>query len=156
MIAPSPPASDPPVTFDLDGYVPFFITAIANRWTATSSRRYLREFGIGVVEWRVLASLAARDQASSADVVTLVGMDAAAVSRAMRALERRGLVEPVKGRFVGRTKPYRMTAAGERLCLAVRDLALSREAVLLGGLDASDRSELLRLLRLLHSRLGDL
>jgi DNA-binding MarR family transcriptional regulator len=146
----------PDVSIDLDRYVPFYVTAIANRWTSISSQDYLREFGIGIAEWRVLASLDARGSATSLDIVTLVGMDGGAVSRAIRALERKELVVPVKGRFIGRTKPYAMTKQGKTLSGAVRARALEREAMLLQDLDDSERAELLRMLRLLHGRLADL
>lgn len=141
------------VAFDLDTYTPFYLSGIANRWTSTSSRTYLRRFGVGIVEWRVLAALAATNAASSHDVVSLIGMDPASVSKAMRALEQRGAVEPVTGRFAGRTKPYRLTADGARLFQTIHEVAREREAALLSGLDAEDRETLLRLLRHLHANL---
>ena len=143
-------------SIDLDRYVPFYITAIANRWTSSSSRDYLSTFGVGIAEWRVLASLDARGSATSLDIVNLVGMDGGAVSRAIRALEKKGFVVPVKGRFVGRTKPYAMTTTGEALSAAVRARALEREALLLQDLSEADKSKFLRLLRLVHGRLADL
>jgi DNA-binding MarR family transcriptional regulator len=166
MSSDAPNPNEPPAAGDavpgregsihLDQYVPFYVTAIANRWTSASSRDYLREFGIGIAEWRVLASLDARGSATSLDIVHLVGMDGGAVSRAIRALEDKCFVAPVQGRFPGRSKPYRMTPEGETLSIAVRARALEREGVLLQDLDDADTRELLRLLRLLHGRLDAL
>ena len=141
---------------ELDQYAPYFLGAIANRWTAASSRRYLREFGVGIAEWRVLASLRSLGQATSLDAANLTGMDPAAVTRALTQLQDKGCAEPVVGRFVGRAKPFALTGKGMALYADMRRVALEREAVLLQDLSEADRNELLRLLRLLHGRLAEL
>jgi DNA-binding MarR family transcriptional regulator len=141
---------------ELDQYAPYFLGTIANRWTAASSRRYLREFGVGIAEWRVLASLRSLGQASSLDAANLTGMDPAAVTRALTQLQEKGWAEPVAGRFIGRTKPFALTEKGVALYAEMRRVALEREAVLLQDLTEDDRKELLRLLRLLHARLPEL
>jgi len=141
---------------DLNEYVPYFLGAISNRWTSTSSRLYLREFGVGIAEWRVLASLRTLGNASSLDAANLTAMDPAAVTRAMGQLQQKGCVMPVAGRFVGRTKPFALTGKGEELYEAIRRIAVEREAILLQDLTARERDELLRMLRILHGRLGEL
>ena len=141
---------------ELDQYAPYFLGTIANRWTAASSRRYLREFGVGIAEWRVLASLRTLGQATSLDAANLTGMDPAAVTRALTQLQEKGCAEPVAGRFIGRTKPFALTDQGMALYADMRRVALEREAVLMQDLTETDREELLRLLRLLHRRLPEL
>jgi DNA-binding MarR family transcriptional regulator len=141
---------------DLDHYAPYFIGSISNRWTAASSRRYLKDFGVGIAEWRVLASLRTLGQATSLDAANLTGMDPAAATRALAQLEAKQCVAPVAGRFVGRTKPFALTDKGLTLYGQMRRVALDREAVLLQDLTAADRQELLRLLSLLHGRLAEL
>lgn len=139
---------------DLRDYFPFFLGTISNRWTTTSSRIYLDRFGIGIGEWRVLASIRSLEQASSQAIVNLIAMDPAAVSRSMAKLESGGFVEPVKGKFAGRTKPYTLTEAGIELHARISDLALQREDQLLSGLDAQEREGLLRLMRKVNEQLG--
>lgn len=141
---------------ELDHYVPYFLGAISNRWTAASSRRYLRDFGVGIAEWRVLASLRTLGQATSLDAANLTGMDPAAVTRALTQLQQKHYAGPVPGRFMGRTKPFALTDEGVALYAEMRRVALEREAVLLQDLSAAERRELLRLLRLLHARLPEL
>lgn len=138
---------------DLAHYVPHYLITIANRWTATSSRTYLRRFGIGIVEWRVLASLGARKVASSLDIVQLIGTDAASVSKAVRSLEARGSIVPIQGKFVGRTKPYALTPAGQELFAQICDLALERERMLLAPLSGDERAQLIALLSKLYMQL---
>lgn len=155
MAETSPRAGQGP-GLDLAQYLPFYLIAIANRWTASSSRAYLRRFGIGIVEWRVLSSLGARKVASSLDVVQLVGTDPASVSKAVKNLEKLGHIVPVDGRFVGRTKPYTLTNTGQALFEEMRTLALQREQVLLDPLTSEERSQLLSLMAKLHGQLPKL
>ena len=105
---------------DLTRYAPFYWTAIANRWTAASSRLYLDRFGVGVVEWRILATLAALGTATSLDAARLAELDPGAANRAMNKLDQAGLVVAVPGKFVGRSKPFAMTEAGISLLKAPR------------------------------------
>ena len=146
-------ASDP---IDLDGYFPFLLGTISNRWTTTSSRTYLEKFGVGIGDWRVLASIRALDAASSQEIVGLISMDAAAVSRSVAKLDKDGYVRPVQGRFVGRTKPYELTDKGRDLYAQLRDVALAREDQLLGALSTDERLQLMMLMRKVMTRIGDL
>ncbi|MEY4761235.1 MAG: hypothetical protein RLZZ200_1091 [Pseudomonadota bacterium] len=141
---------------DLQGYFPYFLGTIANRWTTTSSRLYFERFGIGIGEWRVLASVFSLGQASSVEVVNLISMDAGAVSRSMRRLEQSGYVTPVEGRFSGRTKPYTLTAAGKALYAQIQRVALQREKDLLSGLTEAERRTLVELMGKVLDRLGSL
>jgi len=140
----------------LESYVPFFLGSIANKWTAVSSRAYRDRFDLGIGEWRVLASLAVKDAASSIEISKLVKMDNGAVSRSMRVLEERGLVLPLKGRFTGRTKPYLLTERGTQTFEAMKAMALEREQKLLDPLDPDQRTKLLQLLSELYRTLDDL
>ena len=149
----APMASEP---IDLDSYFPFFLGTISNRWTTTSSRIYLERFGVGIGEWRVLASIQALGAASSQQIVGLISMDGGAVSRAVARLEEDGFIQKVAGRFVGRTKPYELTEEGRDLYVAMRDVALARENQLLGALSADERLQLITLMRKVMTRMGDL
>lgn len=133
--------------FNLQGYFPYFLGTIANRWTATSSKFYLEEFGIGIGEWRVLASIQALGQASSQMVVNLISMDAGAVSRSMSKLAAEGLVELVRGQFAGRTKPFQLTDKGSEVYAQLLHAALKRENILLAEFTPAERDQLLALMR---------
>src|SRR5665213_567939 len=144
-------ASEP---IDLEDYFPFFLGTVSNRWTTTSSRIYLDRFGVGIGEWRVLASIQALGQASSQQIVGLIAMDAAAVSRAVARLEQDGFIVRVQGRFVGRTKPYQLTDEGRDLYAALREVALAREDQLLSALTPDERRTLIGLMRKVISRIS--
>lgn len=141
---------------DLSNYAPYYITTIANRWTASSSRIYQRDFGIGIAEWRVLAALSVFATATSLEIANLISMDTAAVSRATNTLLGSGHVRQVPGRFKGRNKPLELTDSGAGLYKRVRQVALRREKALLRNLGAEERSALLRALRKIHDGMSEM
>lgn len=142
--------------FDLHRFFPHLLGTVAGGWTNASSKLYLREFGIGVAEWRVLASIASLEKASSLEVVNLIAMDASAVSRSVSRLEAKKLVAPVTGKFPGRTKPFELTRAGRSLYTSMLQVALEREEILLRGLSTDERFELLRLMQKIRGNLDAL
>jgi len=146
--------ADEPI--NLQGYFPFFLGTISNRWTTTSSRLYLEKFGIGIGEWRVLASIYSLGQVSSQEVVSLISMDASAVSRAVTTLAKKGFVKPVQGKFAGRTKPYELTEKGRELYVGIQQVALRREDLLLSALSDDERRTLIELMRKVMKGLGDI
>jgi len=144
---------------DLEHYFPHYLSTISNRWMSTSSRLYLSRFGIGIVEWRVLGMLGSLDQSGSStslEIAKALSIDPGAVSRAMRNLVAKGMVEPLQGKFLGNTKPFTMTSNGRDLFRQVRAVALEREALLLQDLNDGERSQLIALLQKVFNRLDDL
>jgi len=140
----------------LNEYVPFFLGSIANRWTAVSSKAYRSKFKLGIGEWRILASLAVTVEATALEITTLLKMDSGHVSRAMRVLEKRKLVQPVPGRFAGRNKPYMLTEQGVVAFSEMKTMALAREQKLLAPLDDEQRKLLLDLLGHLYGHLDEI
>lgn len=141
---------------DLESYFPFFLGTVSNRWTATSSRLYLGRFGIGIGEWRVLASIHFLARASSNEIVALIAMDPGAVSRSVAKLHAEGLIVAAAGKFTGRTKPFVLTAKGRKLHANLQRVALRREDALLGALSAEERRTLIELMRKVLSRIDSL
>jgi DNA-binding MarR family transcriptional regulator len=140
----------------LESYFPFLLGTIANRWTAASSREYLRDFGLGIADWRVLASLHKLGEGCANDVVELIGMDRAAVSRAVARLKSLGLIAPVETRFRRRKAPFALTDQGEETYVKIADIALNREDFLLQDLNPDERQQLLAALRKVWSRANTL
>lgn len=142
-----------PRLLNLHVYVPFYITRIANRWTATASRHYLHQFEVGVAEWGVLAGLSTYGEATSLEISNRIEMDSGAVSRAVNRLLKGGLIVTKKGRFKGRSKPVLLTAAGTRLVEQIQEHALAQEQRLLSPLTRDERKTFLQLLQKVHRSL---
>lgn len=136
-----------PLRTDFDRSVQFLVTSLANKLANASSRRWRRRFGIGLMEWRILALLRVEAEATPGRVAQVAGVDKSVVSRAVSTLERRGLIEVSGEARAGRQTRLRMTDAGA----AVHDegivLSLQAEAELLHDFSDEDRATLVALLK---------
>jgi DNA-binding MarR family transcriptional regulator len=144
------PRPDSGRSLDLDNYVPGLVTWLANKLSAGSSKLYRERHGLGVIDWRVLSTVAAESGCTAARVCQLIGLDKGAVSRSFALLSARGLV--VMG---PRAKPAHLTPAGRKVHDALLDLALAREAKLLSALSPAETAELIRLLHILLGKVPD-
>jgi DNA-binding MarR family transcriptional regulator len=144
-----PTRADPAAarSLDFDNYVPGLIAWLANKLCASASKLYRERYGLGIIDWRVLASIAAEETCNAARICQLVGLDKAAVSRSLVLLSTRGLLE-FEGHG-GRVKPVRLTPAGRALHDTILEVALAREARLLGSLKPAEIAELVRMLHIL-------
>ena len=79
-----PPTPTTQPRLDLDRYLPFGLTAIANKIARSASRVYLRRFGVGINEWRILANLRINPGVTANLICQTSGLDKAAVSRSLR------------------------------------------------------------------------
>jgi DNA-binding MarR family transcriptional regulator len=136
---------------DQETNVPALITFIANKLSSSASTAYRGELGVGLIEWRVLVQLAIEPNISANRICAIVGLDKAAVSRAVRSLADRGLVKVSADN--GRRNSLALTPAGRRLHDRGMPVARERERRLLTGLSATERDILIRLLTRLHERL---
>ena len=66
---------------DIDTYVPYFLIAVNNALSRGASARYLREFGVGVTEWRVLSWLATEPGIPASRICEVIALDKAAAKR---------------------------------------------------------------------------
>lgn len=139
-----------PQTIDRESYVLAYLNLVANGMSSLGSRRYLREFGVGINEWRVLSSLANAPGSTAGFVSDLVGIHKSVVSRSLKTLQEAGLVghDPELGR-----RRLFLTAAGAALHDKIIPVALEREALLLTGFDAEEAARLRDFLARMHANL---
>jgi DNA-binding MarR family transcriptional regulator len=138
---------------DPETHAAFQIVALANRISASASRSYLRQFGIGVMEWRVLALVAARPEITAGEISQVSGVDKSPVSRAVRSLGERGLVRAKADADDSRRAPLTLTAAGEALHDRMIFCSLEREDLLLAGLTLSERRSFFALMKRIASNM---
>lgn len=138
---------------DLDRYVPSLLLWLSNKVSSSASALYHERFGISVTEWRVLAYFKIHPWTTASTACELMGLDKAAVSRAIAGLLERGSLE---SRPQGLRKiEYRVTPEGGKLHNAVYRLAMAREQALLQGIDEQERDLLIALLKRMLDNLGD-
>lgn len=138
---------------DLDRFLPYRLSVLANRVSRALAARYEARFGLTIPEWRVLAVLGRDGRLSVVGIAARTSMDKVKVSRAVGALERRGLVVRERDPDDRRVTWIEQTAAGRRVYAAVAALAVDWQERWLAELDEGERQHLWRLLDHLQARL---
>jgi DNA-binding MarR family transcriptional regulator len=141
----------PVKTIDRDQYFPFFISSIANKISRGGSRVYLKLFGIGIIEWRILSVLANSPQSTANAICAAIDLDKAAASRSIQVLERLGYVGTATDPGDGRKRTVSLTSAGQALHDRAIKVALRREQLLLAGFNDAEREVFLSLLKRMHA-----
>ena len=131
--------------------ITFFVIAIANKIVASASQSYMRHFQIGIMEWRVMAQLAADPGITAKDITVVSGVTAGSVSRAIQSLLKRGYVEASDDHADNRRSLLVLTRAGRALHDRVILSSLAREHLLLSGFSAEEYRALLRFLERLNA-----
>jgi len=138
---------------DLDSYVPALLTSLSNKLSASASNCYRKNFGVGVLEWRVLAMLKVESDITAQRISQVIGLDKAAVSRALKQLQKDKYVSFIKDAKDKRSSFIRLTAEGLQLHDKIIAVALEREKLLLDGLSEENIEVLTELLRKLNTNL---
>jgi DNA-binding MarR family transcriptional regulator len=139
---------------DFDHYIPALISLLASRLVTSASALYRERFGLGVMEWRILAILVKQPGLSAREVGAIVGQDKGPISRALRELEKKGLVQ-IAFAAKGNRHELAVTAAGKKAYSASLPVALERESRLLQDFSTSERQLLTDFLKRLIDRTGD-
>lgn len=109
------------------------VTFAGNRLTREATRAYQAEFGIGVMDWRMLVMMTRSPGCSVAQAARLTGIDKAAVSRSLHRLESNGLAHSQASGGDERRKSWRLTPQGQDLHSQILPRALERQNALLQG-----------------------
>ena len=88
----------PPQALELENFLPYRLSILAQAVSESLYRLYADRFGLTVTQWRVMAALGRFAPLTASEVGQHIVMDKVAVSRAVTALLRRGLVERVTDR----------------------------------------------------------
>lgn len=152
----SPPTRDRDGTtiLDIRNYVPFLLNAVSNGWQRKTSAIYRRDFGIGILEWRIIAMLNIEPHISANRICEVVRLDKGAVSRSLHSLHERGLAEFEATESDARKRLWQLTAAGQDLHAKCMAIALACEAELIDDVAPENLEVFLRVMRKLLSNLG--
>lgn len=137
-------------TVDRSRYVPAYLALVSNPMQASGSQLYLREFGIGINDWRVLTVLGNRPGSSAAEICSWIHLDKSVVSRSLKTLQELRLVDfdPAIGR-----RSLFLTPAGAALHEKMLPIAMQRQEILLDGFSEDEVHQLLGFLERMHENL---
>ncbi len=131
---------------NLSFYATYFFTVLANKLSSGASRLYLKRFGIGIIEWRVMAMLAIEPRIAPTRISQVIGLDKASVSRESRKLEEKGYLIAGGDPTNQRRKTLELTPKGYELHDEIIQVALERERRLLSDLTSEEADLFLDLL----------
>ena len=131
----------------LDMYVPGLLLWLSNKLAGSASQVYRRQFGINVMEWRILSYLAVYQTGTGAQMSQLMGSDKAGLSRGAAVLQDKKLIKSQQGE--GRNLEFMLTAKGKAMHDRIIRLALARQDALLTGLSKSQVDDLVTYLNVL-------
>jgi DNA-binding MarR family transcriptional regulator len=129
---------------------------VNNALSSGASSLYLRRFGVGVGEWRVLSMLAVEPGIRAARICAVVALDKGAVSRSLKRLVALGCVAGAVDGGDPRARRWRLTEAGRALHDRILEVALERERRLIDGADPDDVEAFLRVMRLMRRNVDSL
>jgi DNA-binding MarR family transcriptional regulator len=141
---------------DLQRSVVVLLNFLSNRLTASGSAIYRANFGLTIMEFRLLVMLASEPDIAPARICEVMGLDMGAVSRGLRALQKRKLV---LNRPDARHPSYRiwsLTVAGARLQDEAVLVALERDSILLEDIAEQEHDVLISILRRMLARVDGL
>jgi DNA-binding MarR family transcriptional regulator len=129
-------------TLELDRFLPYRLSVLANTMSVAIATAYAERFGLSIPEWRVMAVLAQEPGLSAAQVAARTAMDKVAVSRAVASLSRTRRVERTLEQSDRRRSRIHLTPKGHAVYREVVPFALAYEDAVLRGLPARARQEL--------------
>ena len=128
---------------DFDAYTQHLMSVVVNKLGSLSSADYLAQFGLGSIEMRTMASLAYQPNLKAAEICNLIGIDKAAISRALTKLMDRALLIASEDR----QKRYQLSDAGWSLHEQFLELVKQRQSSLTQGLSEDELMQLTHMLR---------
>jgi len=141
---------------DIDTYIPYFLAAVNNALSRGGSALYLRDFGVGIGEWRVLSMLAIEPGISAARICDVISLDKAAVSRSLTRLEALECLDIEVSPSDPRRRALSLNLAGFDLHDQIMAKALDREAALIEAVDPQDLEAFLRVMRIMRANVRNL
>jgi len=143
-------------TLHLEKFLPYRLSVITNRISGALSRHYADRFGIGIPEWRVIANLGRTPGLTANEVVERSAMDKVTVSRAVAALEQKGLLAREKDSADKRKSRLTLSGKGQEVYVEIAPLALGFERDLLTVLSPDEAALLDRVIDKLNGKMDSL
>ena len=150
-----PPRTVRPL-LELERFLPYRLNVVAEGVSRALSRLYAERYGIGIPEWRVIATLGQYDRMTAKQVGVHSRMHKTKVSRAVAALEEKGLASREPNEDDMREAFLTLTGRGRRVYEDLAPRALAFERALDAALGAREREHLDNLLRKLEARAQEL
>ena len=136
---------------ELDRFLPYRLSVLANRVSSLIAREYHERFGVTIPEWRIIAMLGGTPELTATELASRTAMDKVTVSRAVQSLVDREHVTRTASQSDGRRSHLSLTASGSRIYHEIAPLALHYERAITSDLPPA---EIQRLHEIMNSLLA--
>ncbi len=131
---------------DLEHFLPYRLSVLSNRVSEAISATYRDRFGLAVTEWRVIAILGRHPGTTATEVAQRSAMDKVAISRSVKRLLERELIERAADDADRRSRRLHLSISGQTIHDQVVPAARAFEQRLLERLSAAEQGMLDRLI----------
>ena len=131
---------------NLERFLPYRLSLVSNLISQGIAETYEQAHDLSVTEWRVIAVLGRFPGITATDVVQRTAMAKVAISRTVRQLLDKGMLEREANDSDRRSKKLFLSPEGERVYRRVAPAAVAFEARLLEVLSEEEQATLARLL----------
>jgi DNA-binding MarR family transcriptional regulator len=143
----------PSLPFELDDFLPYRLSLLTNTVSAGIARSYRDLHEISVIEWRIIAVLGRYPDLTAKEIGERTAMDKVAISRAVKTLVERGLLERVTDPQDRRRMHLQLSPGpGQALLREIIPLARAYEEKLLATLSPKEQDALSRILEKLQKK----
>lgn len=140
----------------LHDFIAYRMVNIAKQVSDSCAYIYEDEFGLSIPEWRILARLAENSHMNAKDLGDITFMDKSKVSRAVKQMDEKGLLEKEKDPNDNRATYLSLSASGHTLYKQIVPKALNWENTLINTLSASEYRDFMNTLDKLEQQLGEM
>ncbi|GAK34299.1 putative HTH-type transcriptional regulator YkoM [alpha proteobacterium Q-1] len=138
---------------NLPDHMPYQLVHVSALLSLGVSRLFLSRFDLGIREWRVIAILGHYGPSSASDLVGRAAFDKATVSRAIKQLERNGMVGRCAHPTDARRQLIYLTEKGVELHDRVAPVSIMRKRIVESALSEKERESLRIILEKLRGQL---
>lgn len=142
--------------FDLQTFLPYLIRVFYADVTTSLSQIYLRDHQLTPSEWRTMAILGLTGHLPAAEIVDRSSMDKVSVSRAVKKMHERGLLQKTDNADDGRSSLLSLSKAGSTIYSDLVPKVLGVEARMIDGLTSQEVSAFVQTMERIRNNLRSL
>ncbi len=146
----SPKTTADKTVLQLNRFLPYRLNHLAENVSRSFSKIYADEFGIGIPEWRVVATLGEHTAMTARDIGKATSMHKTKVSRAVAALEKKGHLGRVANPEDQREQLLQLSDGGRTMYESLIPKALAYSKTLEAALTDEQRAVLDEVFERLH------
>ena len=142
--------------YDLNQHLTYRIARLQAKLSAQASELLKDHLSLSLSEWRALAVLYNPEVETQKDVLLAMGLDKGQISRTIKRLEEKGLIQTDKSTADNRLRKISLTPSGVDTVDKMFPIMVQRQAHLQNGFTSEELKQLFNFLNRLEEKSGHL